>query len=332
MSDRPRRAWKILKWTGLIILLLILGGSILMNLALITLVGGTASPEGEVARLKECTVEGAGPHKAALIAVKGVISRGYGETLIPGRGIVGSVLAQLKRATADKEVRAVILEIDSPGGSVGDSDLIYHEVQEVRKSGKPVVASLQDMATSGAYYIAVASDRIIAQPTTITGNIGVLLQGFNVEGLFQKVGLKEITIKKGRMKDILSPTRSITPEEEQLLQGIADSVWYRFASLVAAGRNLNKAQMEMIADGRIYLAPDALKAGLIDAIGYRDDALAAASELTGMPRLKLIRYEKPFSFKDMLTSSSLISPPSASLFQGLMEASTPRLMYLWTGR
>lgn len=330
MNDTPRLGRRILKWIGMTLLLLILAGSVLLNLALLALVGGPAVSGSDAMRLKEVTVEGEGTQKAALIPIKGVIGRGYGESLLPGRGTVGAVLAQLRRAAVDNEVKAVILEIDSPGGSVGDSDLIYHEVQEVRKKGKPAVSYFQDVATSGAYYIAVASDRIIAQPTTITGNIGVIVHGINVEGLFQKIGVREVAIKKGRLKDILSPTRTMTPEEEQLLQGIADAVWYRFASLVASNRKLSREQMATIADGRIYLAPDALKAGLVDGIGYRDDALAAAAELAHVKKLRLIRYEKPFSFRDMLSASSRAISPTAGLFEGITEAASPRLMYLWT--
>jgi len=329
MSDAPPRKRRVFKWIGLSLLVLMLAGSVLLNMALLLLVGGSAVSGSDALRLKETTIEGEGLKKAALIPVKGVISRGYGESFLPGRGTVGMILAQLKRAAGDNEVKAVILEIDSPGGSVGDSDLIYHEVLEVRKKGKPVVACLQDVAASGAYYIAVASDRIIAQPTTITGSIGVILHSVNVEGLFQKIGLREVMIKKGAMKDILSPTRTMTPEEEQLLQNITDEVWYRFASLVASGRNLSREQMTTIADGRIYLAPDALRIGLVDSIGYRDDALSAAEELAGEKKLRLIRYEKLFSFRDLLSAQSYATP-MAEFRECLAEAGSPKLMYLWT--
>lgn len=290
-NHRPRRWRKILAWVGLGLLGLILLGSILLNLVLLALVAGQGVAGSDSMRFREITVQGKGPQKVALIPLKGFIGRGFGESYFPGRGTVQSVAAQLRRAADDAEVRAAVLEIDSPGGSVGDSDFLYHEVKKVRARGKPVVAHLQDVATSGAYYVAAAADRIVAQPTTITGNIGVILHSLNVEGLFEKLGLEEVIFKKGRMKDILSPTRPLTPEEEEVLQGVTDAVYTRFASIVAAGRKLSEEQMELVGDGRIFAAQEAVAAGLVDAIGYGDDAIAAAAELCGVRDPRVIRRE-----------------------------------------
>jgi protease-4 len=304
--------------------------SILFNLALSALLMGQGPAGGDAAKFRESLVEGEGPDKVALVSIRGLIGGGYRDSIFGGRGKVASILAQLKKAASDNAVKALILEIDSPGGSVGDSDLIYHEVQKIRRSGKPVVSLLRDVAASGAYYIAVGSDKIIAQPTSITGNIGVIVHGINVEGLFQKLGIREVVIKKGRMKDLLSPTRSLTPEEEQLLQDITDKVYYQFAGIVASQRKLSQDQMGRIADGRIFLAPDALAAGLIDAIGYRDESLAAVREMLGIKKFRLVRYEKLFSLKEMLGASTQAFSPSAALEERIMEAAAPKLMYLWT--
>jgi protease-4 len=304
--------------------------SILFNVALSALLMGQSPAGGDAAKFRESTIEGEGPDKVALIPIRGLIGGGYGGSIFGGRGTVASILAQLKKAAADNAVKALILEIDSHGGSVGDSDLIYHELQKIRKSGKPVVSLLRDIAASGAYYIAVGSDKIIAQPTSITGNIGVIVHSMNVEELFQKIGIREVVIKKGRMKDLLSPTRSLTPEEEQILQDITDKVYYQFAGTVASQRKLSADQMSRIADGRIFLAPDALAAGLIDAIGYRDESLDAVREMLGIKKFRLVRYEKLFSFKDMLSASANSFSPSAALRQGIMETAAPKLMYLWT--
>lgn len=320
----------VLKWIGLAVLVAALLGSVATNTVLfVLLLGQGGSPEDDAFRFRELTVEGRGDRKIALIPVTGVIGRGYGDSIFGGRGTASSVVAQLKRAGRDKGVKAVILEIDSPGGGVGDSDLLYHEVRALRAKGTPVVCHLQDVAASGAYYVAVAGDRIIAQPTTITGSIGVIMHGINVEGLLEKIGVREVTIKKGRMKDILSPTRPLTPDEEALLQGIADGVFYRFAGIVAKERGLSREAMATIADGRLFLAPEALKAGLIDGIGYREDAVAAACVLAGMKKARLIRYEKQFSFRDMLSASSGAMAPAAGFWNGLMEACAPKPMYLW---
>ena len=325
------RAGRALKWIGLAVLAVAFLASVLLNVALFALlVGEKASSEDEAFRFRELTVEGKGERKVALIPLTGVIGRGYGDSLIGGRDTVSSVVAQLKRAGRDKNVRAVILEINSPGGGVGDSDLLYHEVRALRAKGKPVVCYLKDVAASGAYYVAVGGDRIIAQPTTITGSIGVILHGINLEGLLEKIGVSEVTIKKGRMKDILSPTRPLTPEEERLLQGIADGVFYRFAGIVMQERRLSREKMETIADGRLFLAPQALQAGLIDGIGYREDALAAAGALAGVQRPRLVRYEKLFSFRELFSASSRAVAPAVGFWDGLLEACTPKPMYLWT--
>jgi protease-4 len=328
MAGRVKR---LLKWIGLAVLLAALAGSVLLNAGLLVfLVGEKASSDDETLRFRELTVEGKGDRKVALISLAGVIGRGYGDSLIGGRNTVPSVVAQLKRAERDKDVRAVILEIDSPGGGVGDSDLLYHEVRALREKGKPVVCHLKDVAASGAYYVAVGGNRIIAQPTTITGSIGVILHGINLEGLLEKIGVREVVIKQGRMKDILSPTRPLTPEEERLLQGIADGVFRRFAGIVMRERGLDIQRMEAIADGRLFLAPEALKAGLIDGIGYREDALASAAALAGVRKPRLVRYEKLFSFRDLFSASSRAVSPAAGFWDGLLEACAPRPMYLWT--
>ncbi len=330
MNDKPHRLRSVLKWTGLGLLILALAMSILFNIALSALVVGQVPGGSDAARYREFTVEGEGLDKVALVPVRGIIGSSYGDSIFGGRGTVASILAQLKKAADDGAVKAVILEIDSPGGSVGDSDLIYHEIQKMRRSGKPVVSFLRDVATSGAYYVAAGCDRIIAQPTTITGNIGVIMHSVNVEGLLQKLGIREVIIKKGRMKDLLSPTRPLTPEEEQLLQRVADAVYYQFASVVASQRKLSVERMSSIADGRIFLAPEALTAGLIDAIGYRDESIATVRELLGVKKIRLVRYEKIFSLKDMLTASAHSLSLSADLREGIMEAAAPKLMYLWT--
>jgi len=330
MNDTPGRLRRVLKWAALGLLVLVLAVSIFFNIALSVLVMGQGPGGSDAARFREFTVEGEGPDKVALVPIRGLIGSGYGDSIFGGRGTVASIFSQLKKAATDNAVKAVILEIDSPGGSVGDSDLIYHEVQKIRGSGKPVVSFLRDVATSGAYYVAAGCDRIIAQPTTITGNIGVIMHSMNVEGLFQKLGIREVIIKKGRMKDLLSPTRPLTPEEEQLLQGITDEVYYQFAAIVASQRKLSIDQMSRIADGRIFLAPEALTAGLIDTIGYRDESLAAVREMLGVKKIRLVRYEKIFSLKDMLSASAHSFSPSVGLREGIMEAAAPKLMYLWT--
>ncbi|MDD5556045.1 MAG: signal peptide peptidase SppA [bacterium] len=325
-------AGRVFKWVGLAVLVLLLAGSLLMNVGLLGLLSAQGFAGDESSRFREVTVEGTGPDKAALVPLKGFIGKGSGDRLLPGRGTAQTVVAQLRRAARDDAVKAVLLEIDSPGGSVAASDLIHHEVRKVRAAGKPVIASIGDMGTSGAYYVAVAADRIIAQPTAVTGNIGVILHGMNIEGLLEKIGVRDVTYKEGSMKDILSPTRPATPEEEEVIRNLTDAVYRRFTALVAEGRGLGGERVAAVSDGRILVATEAKEAGLIDGIGYLDDALAEAAGLAGVERLRLVRYDRLFSLRDLLGASSRDLSPWAGLGDAVLEASSPRLLSLWTGR
>jgi len=197
--------------------------------------------------------------KVAVITLRGVILNEGGVFL--GVNPFTFALEQIRQATTDGDVKAVVLEVDSPGGSVTASDILYHKIREFRQNtGKPVVVSMGSLAASGGYYVSLAGDHLVAQPTTVTGSIGVIMNLVNVQGLAEKVGLESVVIKSGPFKDVGSPFRRMTPEERAMLQGMIDTLFQRFKSLVAERRKLPLQRVDALADGRIFTAQEALDA------------------------------------------------------------------------
>ena len=243
--------------------------------------------------------------------------------------------ADKKKAEADKAIKGIIVRINSPGGTVTASDIIYHELQEFKKrTGVKVIAALMDTAASGGYYVAVAADKIIAHPTTITGSIGVIVLKFNVQDLLSKIGVEEETIKSGDKKDLMSPFRSATPEEREILQTIINDLHQRFVDVIVEGRpSLTRGETARVADGRIFTADQALEAKLIDSIGYLDDVIDVMKDDLGVRDASVIVYYRPGSYKGTIYSSTTAFQPSFNLFsingKGLSILPDVRFMYLW---
>jgi protease-4 len=290
--------------------------------------------------LEEKVVEGEGRSKLLLADITGFISEKDADGIHLMRGkpsTVSQVKEILGKAEKDEDIAGVILRINSPGGTVAASDIIYHEIKGFESRKKvPVYACITGLGTSGAYYIATASDLIIAHPTAITGSIGVILLGFNVEGLLDKVGITEKTIKSGAKKDIMSPFRASTPEEQKIMQTIIDSFAARFRGVVLARRNnrLNEKELEKLADGRIYTADQALAAGLIDRVEYLDDAIGDMKKALGISEAKVVSYYRPGGYKGSIYSAA--APGAASEFNlininadGLEAFSSPQFLYMW---
>ena len=229
--------------------------------------------------------------------------------VIPIEGVITDardVIEQLSRYRDLSSVKAVVLRINSPGGAVAPSQEIYQEILKFRReTGKPVVASLGSVAASGGYYIAAAADRIVANPGSITGSIGVILQIPNIGGLLQKVGIKTTVIKAGENKDLGSITRDLTDAERQILQGVMDDVHGQFIEAVATARRLDRAPVEPLADGRIFSGRQALGLGLVDELGDLPDAILRAGKLVGIAgRPKVIQERRRrFSLWDLVTDS-----------------------------
>lgn len=192
------------------------------------------------------------------------------------------IMEQLRKAMDDSSIKAVVLRLNSPGGSATATQEIATEVLRLRESGKLVVASMGDMATSGAYWLAAVSDVVVANPSTLTGNIGVRMDVTDLQGLYEKLGVDVITFKSGAMKDMGSSNRPITEEEQVVFQGIINDLYMQFVDVVAEGRKLDKETVISLADGRIFTGDQALGAGLVDNLGNYYDALKIAGKASGL--------------------------------------------------
>lgn len=208
--------------------------------------------------------------KVVVLEVEGVITKSE------------PVIEKLNRYRENKDIKAVVIRIDSPGGSVGPSQEIYEELIKLR-SEKKIVASMSSVAASGGYYIASAAHKILANPGTITGSIGVIIEFANMEDLLNKIGLKAVVIKSGKYKDLLSPTRQLQDEERALLQEVINTIHSQFIDAVALGRDMPREKVAAIADGRIFSGEQAKQLGLVDELGNLQDAIKKAAELAGIP-------------------------------------------------
>ena len=214
---------------------------------------------------------------------------------------VDALLRELKAHRDNPQVKAVVIRINSPGGVVGPTQELHAAVMRLRESRKPVVASLGAVAASGGYYVAVAADKIYANPGTLTGSIGVIFQLPNLDGLMKKVGVDYVVVKAGRYKDIGNIARPMSPEERRILQSLLDDVHGQFISAVAAGRKLDQAQVVGFADGRIVSGAQAKDLKMVDALGGLEEALDGAAELAGIPRPpKVIGPRRKLSIMDLL--------------------------------
>jgi protease IV len=231
--------------------------------------------------------------KIAVITMRGLIS-----TSIPGNvsdSMVDDLRAALQQARDDSRVKAVVLEIDSPGGEVTASDEIYSAVVKTR-ARKPVIVYMDSLAASGGYYVSCGGGFLMANETTITGSIGVIIQTLNYEQLFNKIGLASVVFKSGKFKDMLNGARPITPEERELVQNFIMKTYDKFLGIVAKERKLPAELLRnTIADGRILSGKEALENKLIDGVGELDDAFAKAKELAKAPDAKVVKYGPPFS-------------------------------------
>ena len=203
-----------------------------------------------------------------------------------------SVLAELKRFKEMPWVKAIVVRIDSPGGAVAPTQEIFEEILRSKKQ-KPFIASMGGMATSGGYYIAAACDRIVANPGTLTGSIGVIMQLTNVEELMKKVGVRGVNVKSGLNKDIGSPFQPLSPEGREILQSLVDNVHSQFVTAVAKGRGMSEAQVRKLADGRVYSGAQARQLGLIDQFGTLQDAIDIAAKRAGIDAEPAIYYSRP---------------------------------------
>ncbi len=314
--------------SALIVAALLLQGCTLVNVDL----------QPRIHALEEETVEGKGKAKILLLDVSGVLSDETGGLVLgtppPRVPIVARVREELQKAEEDDNVKALIVRINSPGGTITASDLIYHEIDTFKTRRKiPVVAVTMDVAASGGYYAALAADTIFALPTTVTGSIGVIMLTVNAQGLMEKIGVAPLAIKSGEMKDAGSPFRTLTPQERAVFQTVIDDMYGRFVTLIARSRKISDDRVRAFADGRIYTAGQAKALGLIDEIGYMDAVVAAARKAAGVEEARVVMYQRPKDYRANYYSVAPAPTPglAASLQQltAVVSGSGPRFLYLW---
>jgi protease-4 len=287
--------------------------------------------------LEEETVEGRGDAKVLLMDVSGFLS----DEVPSGTLTIGTppprvpmlvrLREELKKAAADPKVRALVVRINSPGGTVTASDIVFRELDVFkRERGIPVVAAMMDVAASGGYYVALAADTIVAHPTSVTGSIGVIMISLNAEGLMQKVGLAAAAIKSGERKDMGSPFRQLTPEERAIFQSVIDDLHRQFVAKLVERRRLGAATAAALADGRIYTAEQALGHKLIDRIGYVPDALEVARRAAGLDEARVIVYKRPREYRATYYARA---ETDAGTFEMLSQlagfAGGPKFLFLW---
>lgn len=263
----------------------------------------------------------------AVVKLYGVIQTSSDQSVFgPQRG-ADSTVAQLKKLGKNKNVKAVVLRINSPGGTVGASQEVYSELLKLKKKGIKIVASMADVCASGGVYAAVAADKILANKGTITGSVGVIFSVSNFKQLMEKVGMRSYSIRSGKFKDIGSYSRDMTAEEKVLLQEIVDSTYQQFLSAVVEGRGLEEEDVKKWADGRIFNGEQALKNKLVDQLGTFEDAIELAHELAGLEEHNIIRSNiNPFDKIESMFNSWW-SGPLNQVAEQLPMTHSPLLYY-----
>jgi protease IV len=298
-------------------------GNVMLFLMLIGVGVVAFSGMGEKKYTEEVIEDGPRSVKIAIVSIDGIIDEKQAQ----------EVYWQLKEARADKAVKGVIIRVDSPGGTISGSDQIHNEIMKYRDdTNQPAVAFMQGVAASGGYYSSVACNEIIAEPTAITGSIGVIMEYLVLQQLLEdKLGINPIVVKAGSKKDWPSPFKIPTDEQLQYMQQrIIDPAYDRFVKVVVDGRSgLTEADVRRLADGSIYWADKALEEKLIDGIGYLDNAIEETKSLAGVKKAQIVEYKKPFSIADLLSAKTNVSLKIDR--RTLYEISVPQALYLWTG-
>lgn len=285
--------------------------------------------------LQETQVSGTGKAKVLLMEVSGVISSQDEDGIVPAPNMIARIKEQLSRATQDEAVKAVVLRINTPGGTVTASDIIHHELKTFKATRKvPIIASIMDVGASGGYYIAAAADSVLAHPSSVTGSIGVIMLTMNARGLLEKVGVEATAVISGPRKDMGSPFRTMTTEERAIFQSVIDSFYQRFLTVVQEGRpQLQMEAIKKLADGRIYTGDQAKAAGLVDDIGYLEDAVELAKKRAGLTEARVVTYRRPGEYNNNVYSKMLAPGPLAGLghldLLSLVRGGAPQFMYMW---
>jgi len=330
-----------MKKSGCVVLVLFLAvcASMFVNMILLAALMGDGSSRKKLAGAKvvheipyeeEVLSEGSvSDEKIVVIPLEGVIAHGQAGSL--GDDMVQDFKNALQQALDDPKIKGAVISVDSPGGEITASDVLYHSLQEFCKTKKAVVY-FNSIGASGAYYTACGGSYIMCNPTTFTGSIGVIISTLNYRELFGKVGLQSVVFKSGKFKDMLNGAREMTPEESAYIQGLVMQSYGRFVGIVAKGRGLDEQVLRNgIADGRILSGTDALAAKLVDKLGYIEDAYTVAKEMSGAPDAQVVKYKRSFSFKNlfqMFGESSRAPTIKFDMLQGLPHLEPGRLYLL----
>ena len=286
--------------------------------------------------LEEKQLSGSGTYKVLMVELSGLISSRESEGLVEQPNPVAHLKEELTRAANDSKVKALVVRINSPGGTVTASDVLYHELRAFKEKRKiPVIASIMDVGASGGYYVAVAADKIMVHPSSVTGSLGVIMLTVNARGLLEKIGLEATAVASGPKKDMGSPFRTMTDEERAIFQGVIDSFYHRFLSVIQEGRrNLTPEEIRKLADGRIYSGEQAKALGLVDSVGYLDDAIELAKRQAGLTDARVVVYRRPGEYRHNIYSRVLEGGSGWTALSGLdlmaiVRGGTPQFMYLW---
>lgn len=287
--------------------------------------------------LVEETVEGSGTAKVLLLDLSGVLSEEVVTFSVgtppPRVPLLARVREELRKAEEDDRIKAVIVRINSPGGTITASDILYREIHNFKARRKiPVIAAIMDVGASGGYYVALAADTIFVHPTTITGSIGVVMLTVNAQGLMEKIGVAPLAIKSGNMKDAGSLFRALTPDERAIFQGVIDDMHGRFVKLIVQSRRIPEDRVRAFADGRIYTAEQAKALDLVDRIGYLDDAVDAAKKAARLEEARVVMYHRPKEYRATFYSTTPVTLGADTALAQLaatLAGPGPRFMYLW---
>ena len=325
-SRPPRPRGTGLRALLILLLLMGLGGSAMLNLVLLSVGGGVIVPDDRVREelFSEYQFK-SGKHKIAIISLEGTILSGE-----------GPIRRQIERAAQDDDVKAVVLRVNSPGGTITGSDFLYHHLSELRKI-KPIVVSMGGIAASGGYYVAMAvgetPNTIFAEPTTWTGSIGVIIPHYNASELLSEWGVQEDSIASHRLKNMGSLARKMTDEEREIFQVLVDQGFGRFKEIIKAGRpqfQQNADALDELATGQVYTAEQALANGLVDEIGFVEKAIRRAIELAKVDSddVQVVRYKSQLTLAAMLLGSG----PRRQDYglAELLDVTAPRAYYLCT--
>lgn len=309
---------------GMLSIVMLLSGCITVNL-----------PPGP-GPLVETQVSGTGSAKVLMLDLVGMISSAEEHGFYPIPSQVARLKEALTKAAADSDVQSLVLRINTPGGTVTASDVLYHELRLFKQKKKiPIIASIMDVGASGGYYVAMGTDKIVAHPSSVTGSLGVIMLTMNANGLLEKIGVHANAITSGSKKDMGSPFRAMTDDERAIFQSVINGFYERFLTVIKEGRrNLTADEIRKLADGRIYSGEQAKAVGLIDSIGYLDDAIELAKREAGLTDARIVVYQQPGEYRHNIYSRFLGQEGSGNFLanfdlMALVRSGTPQFMYLW---